>query len=713
MSVRNLDSLFRPKSVALIGASAKPGTVGAVVARNLLHGFGASVMLVNSHDQAVEGWQVYPNVASLPQSPDLAVIATPPETVPGLIADLGARGTRAAVVITAGFSELGERGKALHQAMLNAARPHLLRIVGPNCVGILAPHIGLNASFSHLDAAPGGLAFVSQSGAMITAVLDWAKPRGIGFSHVLSLGDMSDVDFGDVIEYLATDRDTKAILLYIEGITNARKFLAAASAASVKKPMVAVKVGKHAESARAAASHTGALAGVDAVYDAAFRRTGILRVQRTEEMFDAVETLAATGTQAGDRLAILTNGGGPGVLAADALLDDGGRLAELSTSTVDRLNAVLPRIWSRANPVDIIGDANGERYRKAVSILIEDGDIDAILILNCPTGIADSVVAAQAVIDTIAIARSKPDCDCNFFTSWLGGYSAEPARRLFEAAGIATYETPDRAVSGFLHRVAFDRIQELAHTASLSSRQAMAFDGSAGSQIVKSALTAGRSWLDVIDVAELFRAYGIPMVETRIAKDPDEAAEIAQAMGFPVVLKIRSPDVTHKTDVGGVTVDIATADMVRTEAKAMSERVAATYPDARQKGFIVQKMIQHPDAIELIVGVSQDATFGPIVMFGQGGIAVEALKDTSLELVPIDKVLALAQIERTRVSKLLHGVRNRAAANMDAIADTLVRISRMVSENPEIDELDINPLLATANGVLALDGRVLVRQVPK
>jgi acetyltransferase len=385
MSTDNLEAIFRPSCVALIGASAQRGTVGALAAINLQRGgFRGQIMFVNPHLESLDGRTVYPDVRSLPERPDLAIIATPPDSVPALITELGARGTKAAIIITAGFGEFGQRGKALQQATLEAAQPHGLRLVGPNCVGVIVPQSGLNAGFSHLFPPEGDLAFVSQSGAMVTAVLDWAAPQEIGFSHVVSLGDMADVDFGDMLDYLAADQKTRGILLYIEGIRQARKFMSAARAAVRSKPVLVVKVGRHAESARAAASHTGALAGSDAVYDAAFRRAGMLRVLSTDQLFDAVETLARTGPQQGDRLAILTNGGGPGVLATDALMDLGGRLAALSPETVARLDALLPKTWSRANPVDIIGDAPGGRYTAALDALLDDAAVDAVLVLNCP-----------------------------------------------------------------------------------------------------------------------------------------------------------------------------------------------------------------------------------------------------------------------------------------------------------------------------------------
>ncbi|HEV2303497.1 MAG TPA: CoA-binding protein, partial [Stellaceae bacterium] len=459
MSVRNLDKLFGPRSIALVGATPRRGSVGAVLARNLRRaGFAGPVMPVNPHHKRIGGVEVFPDVASLPVAPDLAVISTPPQSVPGLIAELGAGGTRAAVVITAGFGELGEEGKRLQDAVLAAARPHLLRLVGPNCVGIMVPRLKLDATFSHIAALPGDLGFVSQSGAMITAVLDWAAPRGIGFSHVVSLGDMADVDFGDMLDYLAADAGTRAILLYVEAVTHARKFMSAARAAARAKPVLVVKTGRFAEGARAARSHTGALAGSDAVYEAAFRRAGILRVDTMAELFDAVETLALTRQQEGERLAILTNGGGPGVLATDALVAEGGRLASLAPQTLARLDAALPPTWSRGNPIDIIGDAPAGRYAAALAAVLADPGTDAVLVLNVPTALTRPEAAARAVVATYGAADRPAK---NLFTAWLGEKSARPARRILDAARIATYETPDSSVRGFMHRVRHYRAQEL------------------------------------------------------------------------------------------------------------------------------------------------------------------------------------------------------------------------------------------------------------
>ena len=708
MSIRNFDKLFRPRSVALIGAGERPGSVGAVVLRNLRRGgFGGDLMLVNPHHETLDGLPVYPNVAALPSTPDLAVIATPPATVPGLIAELGSSGTKAAVVITAGFGELGKEGRALQQAALDAARPHLLRLVGPNCVGILVPSIGLDASFSHVAPSPGDIAFVSQSGAMITAMLDWAAPRGIGFSNVVSLGDMADVDFGDMLDYLANDPGTRAVLLYVEGITHGRKFMSAARAASRAKPVLALKTGHSAAGARAAASHTGMLAGSDAVHQAAFRRAGMLRVDTMAGLFDAAETLALTQEQQGDRLTIVTNGGGAGVLAADALAAAGGHLATLAPDTIERLGQVLPPTWSRGNPVDIIGDAPGERYAAALEALFADAGIDAFLVLNCPTALAAPEDAARAVIDVAAAKRSELK-GRNVFTAWLGEHSAAAARRRFAEARIPTYDTPEAAIAGFFDRVRYQRNQMQLMETPPARPDPFEPDLAATQAVVAGALAVGRSWLDPAEVNRILTAYGVPVPAEREAADPDSAARAATAIGFPVALKIRSPDITHKIDVGGVALALADAAAVREAAGAMLARVKAVRPEARLDGFLVQQMIARPNAIELLVGFNGDPVFGPAIVFGQGGTAVEVVRDTAIGLPPLNELLARDQMARTRVWRLLQGYRGKPAAAIATIAEVLIRVGQIAADLPEICELDINPLLADADGVIALDARMRV-----
>jgi acetyltransferase len=705
LSIRNLDALFRPSTIALIGASNRASSVGSVLARNLFEtGFPGPILTVNPKERAIRSILNYHSVAELPLTPDLAVISTPPRTVPGLIGELGGRGCRAAVVITAGFGE-GERieGQDLRQAMLEAARPHLLRIVGPNCLGVLSPHAGINASFAHMSPRAGDIAFLTQSGAIATAVLDWASARGLGFSHIVSLGSMSDVDFGDLLDYLALDAKTRAILLYVEAVTHARKFLSAARMASRTKPVVVVKGGRSEAGAKAALSHTGALAGSDAVYDAAFRRAGMLRVRNLGELFQAVGTLA-TGIQVkGDRLAILTNGGGIGVLAVDEMADENGRLAMLSGATLARLDKLLPGPWSRSNPVDILGDASGERYADALETLLAEPGCDAILVMNCPTAVADSLDAAQAVVETLGKRRAP------VLTCWLGEGAAAEARRLFAVKKLPSYETPEQAVQAFGHLLRYRRNQELLMEAPPSVSDLISIDHARLEAIIEAVLEDGRILLTEPEAKHLLAACGIPTIESVTAATPQEASQEAERLGYPAVLKILSRDISHKSDVGGVQLNVASSAAMQRAAEDMLENVRRKAPDARIDGFTVQPMIRRAGAHELILGIAEDNVFGPVILFGQGGTAVEVIGDRVIGLPPLNPILAQEMVERTRVFRLLRGYRDRPPANLDAIALTLVKLSQLVCDVERVAELDINPLLADASGVVALDARVVVR----
>jgi acetyltransferase len=662
-------------------------------------------MPVNPKHTAIEGVLTYPDIASLPVAPDLAVLATPPSTIPALIAELGERGTKAAVIITAGFGEAHEDGPALRQQVLDAAKPHLLRVVGPNCIGIMAPGCGLNASFAHIAPKKGHLAFVAQSGAMVTSVLDWATSRGIGFSHFASLGDMTDVDFGDVLDYLSTEPDVRGILLYVEAVTHARKFMSAARAASRLKPVIVIKAGRHPEAAAAAASHTGALAGSDAVYDAAFRRAGMLRVQEIGDLFGAVETLAVGRPAKGNRLTILTNGGGVGVMATDSLIDHKGRLASLSEETINALDGVLPATWSHSNPVDIIGDASADRYAKALEPLLADKGADATLVLFCPTAMASGVSVARSVVDTLSKTRSKH----SVLTCWLGEEAARPARKLLSDSGVSTYFTPERAVRAFMDMVHYRENQESLTQTPPSVPEEFDPDVATVRRLIDRAIDEGREWLTEPEAKSVLEAYQIPTVPTRTAANPQAAATAAAALGGAVVLKILSRDIVHKSDVGGVALDLRSPGAVRDAAKAMLDRVKAAMPDASVDGFTVQPMIDRPGAYELIVGVSEDIQFGPVILFGQGGTAAEILNDTALALPPLNMHLAKDVIARTRISGVLSGYRGKPSVALDELALTLLKVSQLAVDYAEIVELDINPLLADEFGVMALDARIRVK----
>jgi acetyltransferase len=707
MTMRNLDALLEPISVALIGASTRPGSIGNTVARNLLAGgFKGPIAFVNPKHSEVEGHPCHRTIGAVPEAPDVAVVATPPSSVPGIIGELARRGTRAAIVITAG---LNEEQKI---AALQAGREKIFRVLGPNNIGLILPHLGLNASFSHIAPAAGDIALLSQSGALVTAIIDWAAARSIGFSHVVSLGDMSDVDFGDMLDYLAGDTRSKAILLYMEAVTHAPKFMSAARRAARVKPVVVVKAGRHAASAAAAASHTGRLAGADNAYEAAFRRAGVLRVTDLSELFEATETLTRLPRLASEQLMILTNGGGAGVLAADRLADYDGELAPLSDAAHEKLSAVLPANWSKSNPVDVIGDASPERYNTALEILLEDPDPSALLVINCPTALASSTDIAACLVDTLAKRRAAGKTSKPVLTNWLGNPAAEEARRLFSAARIATYETPAAAARGFMQLVRYTRAQTELMRAPPAMDRSVKTDRAKARAIIEQALCEGTGTLDEADGKALVAAYGIPVVPTDVAADVAEVRAIAEriiASGSAAVVKILSPDVIHKSDVGGVRLNIATADDAVHEAERMMERVRTAVPHARSLRFTLSPMIRRPGAHELILGMSVDATFGPLIMFGAGGVSVEAVNDIALALPPLDLGLADRLMRQTRIDRLLHGYRDRPPADRAGIAAALVRISELIAENPEIRELDINPLLADAHGVIALDARVMLK----
>ncbi len=703
MSIRHLDSLFDPHSVAVIGATDRPGSVGATVWHNLRSGgFSGPLWPVNPARATVGGEPAFASVATLPSAPELAVVCTPPATVVEVIAALGAKGTRAAVVLTAGQS------REQKQAMLDAARQHTLRILGPNCLGLLSPHAKLNASFAHTTAAAGSLAFVSQSGALVTAMLDWAGGRGIGFSHCVSLGEHGDVDFGDMLDWLASDARTRAVLLYIESIEAPRKFMSAARAASRNKPVLVVKAGRSPQGQAAAASHTGALAGSDLVYDAAIRRAGMLRVDTLQELFDAAETLShfrgkLPSGGAWQELTVVTNGGGAGVMAADAAAVAGVPLASLADTTLQKLNAVLPANWSRANPIDIIGDAPVERYVQTLQTLLATPDSGTLLFMHAPTAIVPSASIAQAILPVLQAHPGRT------LACWLGDAAVRPARQAFQAAGIPCHDTPEDAVQAFSRLVTYRQNQDQLMEAPPARSNGPAMDLAAVRHQVDEVLASGREWLNEPEAKLLLAACGIPVVGAQVVgADAEAAVAAARAMGYPVVIKLLSPQITHKSDVGGVALDLQHDDAVRHAATTMLERVARLRPDATFSGFTVQSMVQRPQALELIVGASIDALFGPVLLFGQGGTSVEVVADRALALPPLNAPLARALIARTRIARLLQGWRDVPAADLDAVVHALTAVSELLAAEPRIAEIDINPLLADAKGVIALDARVRV-----
>lgn len=708
MTVGNLSPLLHARSIAIIGGSNRQGSLGAIVLGNVMAGgFAGPVYVVNPHRVERSGAVWVADIADLPEVPDLAIIATPAPTVPAVIEALGALGTGCAVVLSAGLTD----ATGLKAPMLDAARKHGLRLVGPNCLGIMAPQIGLDATFARTPARRGGLALISQSGALVTAVLDWAHARGIGFSGVISGGDLVDVDLGDLIDLFADDPGTEAILIYVEGLTNAAGFLSAARAAVGRKPVIAIKAGKSPAAAQATLSHTGALAGSYDIYRAAFDRSGIVLVDTLAELFDAAAILCRGQSACGDRLGIVTNGGGAGILAIDALPAAQARLATIGDETVAILDKALPSAWSRANPVDVIGDAGPERYAAGVRAVLRDPGVDALLVMNCPTGQYDAAGIAAAVCAEVAAARGegivKPVIAC-----WLGDSNAEAVREAMAHEAIPLYTTPTDAVRAFGYLLAARRAQRSLTESPAHTRDFRA-DVAEARRIIHAARAAGRTVLSEIEGKSLLAAYGIPVAPTRFAASAAAVEEACAGLRPPFAVKIVSADISHKSDVGGVALGVQDGKAASAAALAMEAHIRQALPDARLAGFAVEEMIDRPHAHELIAGIATDPTFGPVLMVGSGGTAVEVIDDKAIALPPIDIAQAQALIGRTRISRLLAGYRNVPPARVEAAAAVLDALSAMTVDLPDIVELDINPLLVDASGAIALDARVRITAQPQ
>ena len=713
MSTYRLENLLSPRSVALVGASPRRGSVGRAILKNILKArFQGEFGLVNSHYAEIDGVAAVRSLGELPFVPELVVITAPATAVAGLIDDAGKRGTAGAVIVSAG---LGHGVGSQAQAAERAAHQYGMRLIGPNCLGIMMPGVALNASFAAHMPSAGSLALISQSGAIATGMVDWAAQRGVGFSGIISIGDQFDVDIADLLDYFALDRRTHAILLYVEAIKEARKFMSAARAAARIKPVVVVKSGRMAQGAKAAATHTGALAGSDAVYDAAFRRAGILRVSDLRELFDCAETLGRVEAPPGKRLAILTNGGGIGVLAIDKLVELGGIPSTITPAVRDKLDAVLPPTWSGSNPVDIVGDADAARYAAALEVLLTDPGNDAILVMNVQTAIAAADEIANTVTGVVEKYRRKHlDLAKPVLAVWVG--SDQKVSDLLSGARIPNYPTEDDAVRGFMHLVQHREVIAALTRVPPAMPSALMPDTDQARQIVATALANGRQWLDPVEIARLFEVYQIPTVPTFAAVDAGQAVARASALfaqGATVVLKILSPDIVHKSDVGGVVLNLTSADAVRKATADILARAKSLRPQARIAGVMVQAMVVRPKARELILGLADDPTFGTVVVFGHGGTAVEIINDKALALPPLDLPLARDLIERTRVSRLLRTYRDVPAVQPDAVATVLVKLAQIAADIPEIRELDINPLLADETGVLAVDARVAVGQTKR
>ncbi len=698
-----LDRLFSPKSIAIFGASNRADSVGALVYENLLSGdFLGELYPINPKHQELRGKRCYPGLQAITAPVDLAVIATPAATVPEIIHECGEHGVRAAIVLSAGFSEGDGKGAVLERKMIEAARQYQIRLLGPNCLGLIRPSVGMNATFSKNAALPGQMALVSQSGALCTAILDWAESRGIGFSAIASLGDAADVDFGDLLDFLAQDNETKSILLYIEGIRDARRFMSGLRVAARMKPVIVIKAGRHSSGTKAAMTHTGALIGDDDVFDAALQRAGVVRADSISQLFAAAQLLSASHRVNGNRLAIITNGGGPGVMATDRAADLGVELAPLSAGTMKTLEKNLPAHWSHSNPIDILGDATDERYAMATEACLKDANVDGALVMLTPQAMTDPEACAKAVIQ----AREKKDK--LVLACWMGDGHIRSANALFTQHRIPNFTSPESSVEAFAFLANYYRNQQLLMQvpASLGRRSKADIEGAR--LIIESVLAEQRSQLSTLEAKALLHAFDIPVTAATNCRSANEALVAAENHGFPVVMKINSPQLSHKSDVGGVRLNISNAQAVRTAYNELLDEVGQKAPQARLDGVIVEPMYTERHGRELLVGVTRDPVFGPIITFGAGGTAVEVLRDRAVALPPLNSFLSANLIRHTRTARLLEAHRDQPAVNMDALIQGLVRVSEMVCELPQIVEMDINPLIADNNGILALDCRIVV-----
>ena len=698
-----LDAIIHPRSVAVIGATEKPGSVGRTILWNLLSSpFGGTVFPVNPTRPAILGVKAYPSIAAIGEPVDLAVIVTPARTAPDLVDECGRAGVRGVIIISAGFKEVGPGGVELERRVLEAARRHGIRVVGPNCLGVMNPVDGMNATFAAGMAKPGRVGFVSQSGALLTAILDWADKEAVGFSSIISLGSMLDVGWGDVIDYLGDDPNTDSIVVYMETIGDARAFLSAAREVALTKPIIVIKPGRTAQAAQAAASHTGSLTGSDDVLDAAFRRVGVLRVDSISELFMVSEILAKQPRPAGRRLSIVTNAGGPGVIATDALIAGGGELTELTPQTMDRLNAVLPAVWSHNNPIDIIGDAPPERYAEALEVAATDPGSDGLLVILTPQAMTDPTATARALARYARI-EGKP-----VLASWMGGAEVAEGAAILREAGIPTFEYPDTACVLFNHLWRYaENLQHLYETPALPVAPERGEFREDVDQIIADVTDEGRTLLTEYESKKVLAAYGIPITDTELALTPEEAIAAAEEIGYPVVAKLLSRTITHKTDVGGVVLNLRSADAVRDAFETIRDAVTRRVGAEHFEGVTIQPMINW-SGYELIVGSSPDPQFGPVLLFGMGGQLVEVFRDRALALPPLNTTLAKQLVEQTTISTALRGVRGRRPVDPDVLAALLVRFSELVAEQPRIAEIDINPLLASPERIIALDARVVL-----
>jgi len=700
MGQYNLNRIFRPRHVAVVGASEKAGTIGNALVKNLINSeFAGTVLPVNPNYQSIHGHACYRSVSALETGVDLAIIATPIHSVVDIVSECVEQRIGAAVIISAGGKEVGEQGREIEEKIQRIAYSGGLRIVGPNCMGVIHPGANLNASFASEMPLTGNLAFVSQSGAICSAILDLAFKERIGFSHFVSIGSMLDLDFGDMIDYLGNDSSAKSILLYIESLTNFRKFMSAARSVSRIKPIVVLKSGRSPAGAKAAASHTGAMAGEDAVYDAAFKRAGIVRVDTIEELFDCAELMAKQPRPGGPRLAILTNGGGPGVMATDTLARYGQEPAPLDHQTLQAFDAFLPPFWSRGNPIDILGDASAERFGRSLEVCFNSKNLDGVLVILAPQALTDPLAVAETLAAALKV-RTYP-----VFACWMGGKSIGKAVDVLNEAGIPTYDTPERAVRAFLYMVEYARNLEMLVEIPPKTIGHMVFDQETAHKLIAGPQTLG--FVPGSDARGILTAYGLPVIKSQIAKTEDQASQIGREMGYPLVMKLHSADITHKTDAGGVRLDLrCDADVCRAYDQILAS--ARQYkPDARIEGVTLQPYYANPD-FEILLGAKRDPNFGPVILFGMGGIYTEVLKDRSLGLPPMNRLLARRLMEETKAYALLQGYRNRPAADIERLEEMIIRLSQLLIDCPEIAELDMNPVLIKDGKPIAVDARILV-----
>ncbi|MDO8893430.1 bifunctional acetate--CoA ligase family protein/GNAT family N-acetyltransferase [Nitrosomonas sp.] len=703
MGQHYLKSLFSPESVAIFGASDRIDSVGQIVLSNMLKsGYKGALFPINPKHEEIQGHKAYASLFQVSEIVELAVIATPAQTVPDIIEDCGKHGIKAAVIISAGFSETGATGQTLERAVLENARRYGIRLLGPNCLGIMRPDRGLNATFNKGSANAGNLAFVSQSGALCTAILDWAQTNDVGFSSVVSLGSTADVDFGEILDYLVTDQLTQNILLYIEGIRNARSFMSSLRAAARIKPVILVKVGRHAAGSKAAMSHTASLVGSDDAFDAAVRRAGVVRVQTITQLFSAAKALSCGFHPSGNRLAIVTNGGGPGVMATDHAIDLGLEMAALSDATMEQLNQVLPPTWSHGNPVDVIGDAQADRYQKAVRACLEDSNVDGVLAILTPQAMTKPLEAANTLIE-LSKQYSKP-----LLTCWMGESQVAESRVAFNLAKKPNFRTPEPAVEVFSYLSAYYRNQKLLMQMPGPLSHHLEPDVEAARMIIDGALQDRRKILSEMESKALLSAFHIPVAQTMIAHSPNEAMLIAQQLGFPVVMKVNSRDITHKTDAGGVLLNLVNAQAVTAAYHTIIANVKLNRPDAQMDGVSIEPMVVKPNGRELMVGVTYDAVFGPVITFGAGGTMVEVIGDRAVVLPPLNTFLVRDLIQSTHAAKMLGTFRHMPPVAMAALESVLLRVSEMVCELPALTEMDINPLIVDEHGALAADARIVI-----